>query len=140
MCLFSNSITLHKTKTCKNWRIKAFNKKCDPRVRGGTQRVLRGAVTNRLLLTAAKDCSAPRGRNKNKYYREHISRSLLELNSAKHLFIQKKHQDFHTVRNIQPCSHTMGHLKTLFFFLIHNQAVRVQIFLGELISDSKSVL
>lgn len=50
-----------------------------------------------------------------------------------------KHQDFHTVRNKQPCSHTMGHLKTPFFFLlIHNQAVHVQIFFGKLISNSKS--
>lgn len=89
MCLFSNSIKFHKTpKLVKIDELKLSIKNVTPRVRGGTQRVLRGAVTNRLLLTAAKDCSAPRGRNKNKYYREHISRSLLELNSAKHLFIQ----------------------------------------------------
>lgn len=96
-----------------------------------------GAVTNRLLLTVAKDCSAPRGRNKNKYYREHISRSLLELNSAKHLFIQTPGFPY-SQKYTTLFTHHGSSQNTFFFLLIHNQAVHVQIFFGELISNSKS--
>lgn len=139
MCLFSNSIKFHKTpKLVKIDELKLSIKNVTSRVRGVHRGCWGGQWPTDCYWPPQRTAPPPEVEIKTNITVN--TSAAASWNWTQRSTSLYKHQDFHTVRNIQPCSHTMGHLKTLFFFLIHNQAVRVQIFLGELISDSKSVL